>query len=1243
VRYLKQLTLQGYKTFASRTEFHFDAGITAIVGPNGSGKSNVADALRWVLGEQSFSSLRGKRTEDMIFSGSEQRARMGMAQVTLVLDNTSGWLPVDFGEVEIARRAFRSGENEYYLNGNRVRLRDIAELLGGSGLGERTYSVIGQGLVDQALSQRPEERRRLFEEAAGITVHQAKREQASQKLADASNNLTRARDIISELTPRLRYLKGQARRAQEYQQLKRDLEAQLQTWYGYRWRQALVTLAGAKARAGDALAAAEEESFELNDLLEQAASRREERGRLRDRLGEWHRASSGLHREAEAIQRELAVRNEQVRLWREQSNEISRDLTYLRAALEDGAQRQSDAAEELAEARREHAGHADRVREAQRELEARERARQGQARQVAQLEEMALALRSDMAERSSRLAQVADRRAELARGEAEQAAATTAASAQLADQQAELAALHAEADELAAGLSALVHERQSYNAELTAAQEQERKAQERLNAAQRNAARLQDQHDMLERLRDEGAGFSSGVRAVMAAAHPAPSRGEPASRGKPAQNGGSQAVAGLKGVLGTLGDLIQAPPELDRALEAALGGRVQDVVVEKWEDAENAVQYLKRQSAGRATFLPLDTLRPGRAQDVPKGDGIIGLASELVRFDPAVRPAVELALNRTLVVEDLPTARRWVGRAGGATLVTIDGDIVRPSGSVTGGSDQQRRDGGLLARARQLRELPAQIADATAAATQLGEQVAEARKAQRQLRDTLDTVRRRQEEFSGRSESLNARISKVQLAVERAQQTIGWHQERRSGLERERGDLDRRESELRDSLAQLTAKQGERETAAEEARRRLNELALDDAVGELARIKAEAAVSAGQLRSLETRLRELTQSQANREGEITQRTARQAALAEQVVEATRVIEGQTAAGQELAGRLAALAGQIEPAEARLAALETETRAAEVRERQLREEHRVAQARQNQADLTVQRAYDELTHLRADIEKDLGLVELVQSYDEDGEGESESIVPEELLDAQRPLPLNGMVTRLPLVAQLPEGLDADVRHLRGQMARLGPVNLDALTEYQEVEARYNFLTEQSADLERAVASLQEVIAELERLMEREFVSTFKAVAARFKDEFANLFGGGSAKLVMVDPDNPSSTGIEIIARPPGKREQGLALLSGGERALTAAALIFSILKTRPTPFCVLDEVDAALDEANVSRFRDAIQALGSETQFILVTHNRGTIEAADTIYGISMGADHTSATLSLKLDGKELVPATAVEA
>jgi chromosome segregation protein len=1250
VRYLKQLTLQGYKTFASRTEFIFDAGVTAIVGPNGSGKSNVADALRWVLGEQSFSALRGKRTEDMIFSGSEQRPRMGMAQVSLILDNASGWLPVDFAEVEVSRRAYRSGENEYYVNGNRVRLRDVVELLGSSGLSQRTYTVIGQGLVDQALSLRPEERRKLFEEAAGITVHQAKREQASQKLADASSNLMRARDIISELTPRLRYLKGQARRAQEYQQLKADLEAQLKTWYGYRWRQALLALAGARNRAADAAVVAEEETAELNRLLEQVAARREERSQLRDQLSDWHRASSALHRQAETVQRELAVRNEQVRLWREQADDLGRELNYLAAALEDGKERLQAARTELAQAQGEHASRAKRVEAAQADLQRRERERAAQARVLAQAEDALLTLRTQLAERRSRLAHLADRRVELAGADAEQANAAKAAAGQIAELEAQLKTLGAKGDEFSRALAAIEHDRQVAGQALATSQEAERKAQEQLNASQRAVGRLQDQQEMLERLRDEGAGLGGGVRAVMVAA-----RGvnKPGSSKKPGLSGGEKpgsagsekpgSLSGqhLDGILGPLGELIQVPPEYERAMEAALGGRVQDVVVRGWEDAEAAVEFLKRNQAGRATFLPLDTLRPGRPADVPKGPGIIGLASELVGFDPVIRAAVDLALNHTLVVENLPTARRLLNRGGGATLVTLEGEIVRPSGSVTGGAENRQRDGGMLQRTRQLRELPEQIKAAMVVVAGHEKQIAALRKAQADARTSLDSLRARRDELNASLSRLNSELSKTQLAAERARQTVSWHEERRKGLEREAGELDRREGEFRAAIADLLVQIEKREGVVETERRRLNELSAEEYVAELARLRAEAAVSAGQLRSLEGRAQELQRAQASREQEIAAKATRRTSLAEQQAEASEAIDAQSAIAERLAAEIGELTACIDPAEARLAELEKGSRESEQQERALREQLRLAQARQNQADMSAQRGQDELAHLRGEIEKDLGLVELTQFADDPGE--SQEALAEDLLDTQPPLPLNGMVTRLPVVSELPEGLDADVRNLRGQMARLGPVNLDALAEYQEVESRYNFLTTQSADLEHAVASLQEVIAELDRVMEREFVTTFKAVAARFKDEFVNLFGGGSAKLMMADPENPNSTGIEIIARPPGKREQGLALLSGGERALTAAALIFSILKTRPTPFCVLDEVDAALDEANVGRFRDAIKNLGKDTQFILVTHNRGTIEAADTIYGISMGADHTSTTLSLKLDGKELVTAAAVEA
>ncbi len=685
MRFLKQLNVQGYKTFASRTEFLFDRGVTAVIGPNGSGKSNLADALRWVLGEQSYGTLRARRTEDMIFTGSEQRARLGMASVTLVLDNSTAWLPTPFSEVEITRRAYRSGDNEYYLNGTRVRLREIAELLGSSGLSERTYTVIGQGMVDQALSQRPEERRRLFEEAAGITVHQSKREQALRQMEDARTNLTRAADIVAEITPRMRYLKGQARRAQEYQQVKADLDAQLRVWYAYRWRMTREGLTSAGERMAQTQAASEAELARMNDVISGMAAARTERSALREQLGEWHRESSGLHRLAEAAQRELAVRGEQARLFGEQAAELRGDLGSLQAALDDGAERMAEAQARLQEAEQGHGDASARVAAARAALQERERERSGVNALAAEAERAALSLKSQLADRQARLTHAEERRTGLQQQRERQQQEAAAAAVQVA----RLAAALRKAEESIAAVAAeagqLDQERRTQAAALAAAQARERAAREQLGAAQRVLHRLQDQREMLERLRDEGAGLAAGPRNVMAA------------REK------------LHGILGTLGDLIETPAELERAIEAALGGRLQDIVVGSWADAEAAVAFLKRDQGGRATFLPLDSLRPSQAVQPPRMPGVLGLASELVRFPADIRPAVEHALNRTIVVQDLPAARKVLGRDGHGTLVTLEGDIVRPGGSVTGGSENSRRDGGVLSRARTLRELPGQI------------------------------------------------------------------------------------------------------------------------------------------------------------------------------------------------------------------------------------------------------------------------------------------------------------------------------------------------------------------------------------------------------------------------------------------------------------------------------------------------------------------------------------------------------
>jgi chromosome segregation protein len=1218
MRYLKRFVLQGFKTFANRTEFAFDDGITAIVGPNGSGKSNISDALQWVLGEQSYVALRARRSEDMIFSGSEQRARLGMAAVWLTFDNSSGWLPTEYSEVEICRRAYRAGENEYYLNGNRVRLRDVVELLGTSGLSERNYTVIGQGLIDQALSLRPEERRRLFEEAAGITIHQSKRDLASRQLAEARANLTRAQDIITELTPHLHQLEAQAQRALSYQSMKADLERHLMIWYGYRWHNARTALETARSRAACATQSAEAQAARLQELLAASGARQAERDELRDRLSEWHRASSEMHRRAEAAQREMAVATEQGRLLGQQIEDLQRDAIGLRAAAEDAAARLCAAEAELSEADQAHVAQVAMVAEAKRNLAERERARVAGAASAAQAEESLHVSKTHVTDRRARLAQLAERRLELTRQTSQGREALAAASQELGKIDAQLQALEGARGAAAAAQEDLKCSRTTLAQHLAEARQAERLSVERLNGAQRALSRLQDQKDLLSRLRDEGAGLNAGSRAILS------QRGNGAPRGAPS---GQPATGALRGIMGALGDLIQVPPELDRAMEAALGGRLQDIVVRTWKDAEAAVAFLKQSRAGRATFLPLDTLRPGHPTHAPVTRGVLGVASDLVTCDPDVRPAIELALNHVVVVQDLPTARVLLSRDGHATLVTVDGDIVRPGGSVTGGSEGTRRDSGILSRARELRALPQQIAAAEADVRETQGQVATARHAQAQTESALAALRSQEQEAAAGQERLTAEHNRLQLARERAKQDFSWRSAQEAQGERELSALAERERQLAQDATQLDALIQAQEAAVAAARAKLLELNTDDAVATLARLRAQAELSARQHARIAARADELRGQEAHRRAEVAAREAKIEALqAQQSVAAENISRG-TRIAQELADKINELARLIDPTEARLAEIEGRRGADEAEERTAREGLRLAQMRQDQAALALQRAQDEASHLLREIEKELGPATL----------ESQELA------GPQPELASGESKWLPAVADLPEGLDRDIRNLRAEISRLGPVNPEAPAQHAEVEARYSFLTGQSADLQKAVATLEELIAELNRLMEREFVATFKAVAAQFRDEFTGLFGGGSARLSLVDPNDPNASGIDISVRPPGKREQGLALLSGGERALTAAALVFSILKIRPAPFCLLDEVDAALDEANARRFRDALRGLAGQTQFILITHNRISVEASDTVYGISMGADSTSQVLSLRLDGHEVSPGSVDKA
>jgi chromosome segregation protein len=1196
---LKQLDVQGFKSFADPLSFAYPTGITAIVGPNGSGKSNVADAIRWVLGEQRMTTIRGRTGEDMIFAGSKKRARAGMARASLTFDNSDGWLPVDFAEVIIERRTYRDGKTDYLLNGSRVRLMDLRDLLDRAGLGRDAYLIIGQGLVDHVLALRPQERLALFEQAAGIAPYRTRREDAAGRLDETRRNLERVYDIVGEIEPHLRRLKRQAARAEQYAELTAALNATLLTWYGFRWGRAVAELEQARQRVAYHDDKVRQYAGASDTVTTRIVELRRQIAEARTQLADLHRESGAHHTEAERRQRELAVARERRRQLQERQEEGQANLAPLRAALEVetqdvvALQAEFEAVQaQLSEAQ----AILDEAEMVRRTVEQQRQAllsRQGQA-QAAALES-----RHRLADRQSRLEQATERLAQLAQRVSQLEAQTTSATERRRAQQAAVEQARRALDEADAVLQAADTEVTRLDADLAASRTASESLRQALSGKQAELQKLTARLEALERLHTEGAGLYAGVRAVM------------------------QAVEHneLRGLPGTVASLVSVPAHLDRAIETALGGQVQDVVAERWDDAQAAIEWLKRRRAGRATFLPLDTLSPPSVLEVPGGNGIIGVASELVQYEARYRPVVLLLLGRTAIAQSLDAARALYRKLQGSfRIVTVEGEIVRSGGAVTGGEERQSQSqgGGLLARERERRELPERVAALDAEVKALQDKLREHEAQSQALQKALQAANEQRRTAAQRRAEADRAVEREVRALDKLIQESDWHRNLldEAGQERER---------LQAVCVRMEQEHSEAAAALREAEVQLGLLSheLEALAGdETVRVAVERRTQVALLEQehgnrqvlLTTRQREVQRLQA----QIATSSQHLDGLAEEFAQLEARLEGLQAAYDEVRAAADALSAQVPPLEAELAKLEGTLATHETREHEARRVLHDAEQRRTQAEVEANRREDQLQTLRREIEEALNIVI--------------GDLPE-TLSAQQPLPLDAIVSPLPVVKELPEGLERQIRDLRTQIRRLEPVNFAAKEEYDELEERHGFLREQMADLEKASEHLRQIIAELDEMMETTFRTTFKAVAAEFSRIFELLFNGGTAKLTMLSDEGEANgaDGVEIVARPPGKRTSGLGMLSGGERTLTAVALLFAVMRVSPTPFCILDEVDAMLDEANVGRFRAMLRELSRQTQFIIITHNRGTVEVSDTIYGVSMGDDGISQVLSLSLE------------
>jgi chromosome segregation protein len=1168
----KRLLLQGYKTFATKTEFLFDDGITAIVGPNGSGKSNIADAVRWVLGEQSYSTLRGKRTTDMIFAGSQSRARAGMAQAILTLDNSEGWLPIDYSEVEIGRRAYRSGENEYLLNGQKIRLRDVHELLATSGLAERTYTIIGQGLIDQALSLRADERRALFEEAAGISHYKLKRAETLRRLQETQHNLERLHDILAEIRPRLRSLAQQASRARNYEQVETDLRHLLRIWYGYQWQGIRQQLREQRIAAHMAEKHWQESRDRLQRRQEELDTQRRQISQQQADLRHKQSERDNLRERLEKARRQVAIFSERRALLQRQIGEIEQELPDLGQQCQLAQQMLAEATRDLEQAQNNLSNQQAELRQFQASFKSQQ-AEIDQARlELQELEKRQRSGQNQLSQTEGQLSQLRERLQER-----QTAAPATVEVTDLESKMEPLTAVVQSAQSTIADLQQkrqqLHKERQEKIQSLKSARQEQERHNQTINQANNQLARLQARHDLLDQMRHQES---------------------PSRPGQP--------------LLGRLAEQITIPEAYQTAVETALRQRLATLIA---PDQVTLWQIVIADDTQAVAALAASDIRPPASPPQPRHEAVIGWASELVTAQPSGQAAAQLLLGHVLLVTDRAAAYE-IGRQlpAGCLAVTTDGFLVHAGGLVeicpTAGQDS------ILAREAAWREAATALAEQKAALTDLQTAAAQTKKAVDDQQTAVDRLNDEERRLQRLENEAGQRLNQAQRDLDRTRQQLTFQQQQQANLTAELEKLHGRIANLEQKLVTGQAELVEMEAAVQTARIRVQSLPIAEGQQQQQTLRQQLesaqTIVAGRQAVVDSRratLNQVTELHRRRQARLDelQQQARGIDLnqeEETLVATQSEMDRLTGLIQPLQERLNGLYGRLSQLEEEIGSCNKETH-------ELETQYTQAKINLNQAEM-------QSSSVRERIQNDLGLVAL--DYDPDQVGQS-------------PLPIAEVVEQLPTVAELPEEIEESIQRYRGQLHRMGAINPEAPAEYEETQTRHDFLAQQVEDLEQTEKQLRQIIAELDDLTSRSFAATVEQVNSIFGQTFTRLFGGGAAQLVLTDPDALTISGVDIVARLPNRRQQGLGLLSGGERSLTAVALIFSLLQVSPTPFCILDEVDAMLDEANVSRFRDLLVELSANTQFIVITHNRGTVQAAQTVYGISMGVDSASQVISLK--------------
>ena len=1180
--YLKRLELQGFKSFADKTVLEFMPGITAVIGPNGSGKSNISDSIRWVLGEQSMKSLRGTKSLDIIFAGTQNRKSLGFAEASLVFDNNDGALPIEYTEVTVTRKIYRSGETGYYINKVPCRLKDVLELFMDTGIGKDGYSIIGQGKIDEILSNKSEDRRHIFEEAAGIVKFRTRKAESEKKLEHTKLNLLRINDILAEIEANIEPLKAQSEKAKKYLSLREELKSIEIGLFLHNIEKYKTSLEEIVKDEEIYTTQCKEEEEKLEKIKQLKEALKEEVDRITNQIEEMSNIGFESQKEIEMLNSDINVANTRINNNEENKQRYEKEIEELeirKKELEDEIKQKEEKRDNLKQNREKY----------EKELEEKEKA----------LEEITKKLSSKELEIEGYKKQVeenTDRKYELQSQSHEQdinfendEKRQRQIKSEISNYISELDATRLQKEDISKGFYEIESKRNSILKSLEEINVKKQSSDQKIKAYNTQINQLENEMRIKEsRLRflveteKEKEGYVKSVKSLL----------------KDCEN-----VKELgKGMHGVLANIIDVPEQYQTAIEMSLGMSLQNIVTDTEQDAKRLVEHLRKNNLGRASFLPIASVR-GKKLDKIKGkeNGVIGIASDLIKFDKKYEQIIVSLLGRTVIVDNMDNAIK-VAKQNGYTfrIMTLDGDMINPSGAITGGS-VAKKTVNILGRGKEIEKLQKEIKD---------------------IKQKIEKIKQEKQDFENSIEDTIEMATSLEKELQEIDITYATEKQKVVAIDENIEKLEKRLQKLKDEEQQLEKHKEEAKNTKQEIEKKIEELTnqneeLTKVITEFAELNKDNQKYVDDLNFDITNLKISVSSFDESEASIEEMKER---INMDIENTLKSIENKKLQIEQIKSDNFNLQETIKETKQKIENIKEEVKNSGSKIEELKNDRQDKNKKLSEQEDEISEKFKVIEDLKSQIVKiDVKKTKLEEDIQSiiNKMWEEYELTPNNITEEYKK-PENVALTQ------------KRVNSLRADIRNLGSINIDSIEEYKNTKERYDFMCEQRVDLENTMAKLRKMIQEMTTTMKQQFKEQFELINKNFAEVFKELFGGGNASLKLEDEENILDCGIEITVQPPGKKLQNMMLLSGGEKAFTAIALLFAILKINPAPFCVLDEIEAALDDVNVYRFAEYLKKFSKDTQFLVITHRKGTMEAADTVYGVTMEESGISKLLSMKL-------------